>query len=95
VYFLQWLYSLLSMESDFTAVIKKVVERVCLGHPHETFVVNHNTLNTDYHLTRKNKTWGLWRITDDTPLLQNVEQAAVCLSHWCARRLKMFRFDHL
>ena len=58
VFFLQWLYTLLSMESDFEAVIKKVVERVCLGHLHETFVVNHNALNTDFHLTRKNKTWG-------------------------------------
>ena len=85
VFFLQWLYSLLSMESDFEAVIKKVVERVCLGHLHETFVVNHNALNTDYHLTRKNKTWGLWRITDGTTLLQDIERAAVCLSRWHGR----------
>jgi len=85
VFFLQWLYSLLSMESDFDAVIKKVVERVCLGHLHETFVVGHNALNTDYHLTRKNKTWGWWRITDGTTLLQDVERAAVCISRWHGR----------
>jgi hypothetical protein len=91
VFFLQWLYSLLSMESDFEAVIKKVVERVCLGHLHETFVVNHNALNTDYHLTRKNKTWGLWRITDGTTLLQDIERAAVCLSRWhgCTPRFRL------
>jgi len=85
VFFLQWLYSLLSMESDFKAVIKKVVERVCLGHLHETFVVSHNALNTDYHLTRKNKTWGWWRITDGTTLMQDVEHAAVCISRWHGR----------
>lgn len=85
VFFLQWLYTLLSMESDFEAVIKKVVERVCLGHLHETFVVNHNALNTDYHLTRKNKTWGWWRITDGTTLMQDVEHAAVCISRWHGR----------
>jgi len=85
VFFLQWLYSLLSMESDFQAVIKKVVERVCLGHLHETFVVSHNALNTDYHLTRKNKTWGWWRITDGTTLMQDVEHAAVCISRWHGR----------
>jgi len=73
------------MESDFEAVIKKVVERVCLGHLHETFVVSHNALNTDYHLTRKNKTWGWWRITDGTTLLQDVERAAVCISRWHGR----------
>ncbi|MCC7556621.1 MAG: hypothetical protein KO254_11035 [Methanoculleus marisnigri] len=85
VFFLQWLYSLLSMESDFQAVIKKVVERVCLGHLHETFVVSHNALNTDYHLTRKNKTWGWWRITDGTTLMQDVERAAVCIYRWHGR----------
>ena len=85
VFFLQWLYTLLSMESDFEAVIKKVVERVCLGHLHETFVVNHNALNTDYHLTRKNKTWGWWRITDGTTLMQDIERAAVCVSRWHGR----------
>jgi len=92
VFFLQWLYSLLSMESGFEAVIKKVVERVCLGHLHETFVVNHNALNTDYHLTRKNKTWGLWRITDGTTLLQDIERAGVCLSRWHGRTLR-FRLN--
>jgi phage tail-like protein len=86
VFFLQWLCSLLSMESDFEAVIKKVVERVCLGHLHETFAVNHNALNTDYHLTRKNKTWGLWRITHGTTLMQDVEHAAVYISRWHGRR---------
>jgi len=85
VFFLQWLYTLLSMESDFEAVIKKVVERVCLGHLHETFVVNHNALNTDFHLTRKNKTWGWWRITDGTTLMQDIERAAVCVSRWHGR----------
>src|SRR5690606_40021748 len=45
---------------------------VCLGHLHETFVVNHNALNTDFHLTRKNKTWGWWRITDGTTLMQDI-----------------------
>jgi phage tail-like protein len=45
VFFLQWLSSLLSMASDFEAVIKKVVECVCLEHLHETYVVNHNALN--------------------------------------------------
>ncbi len=86
VFFLQWLYSLLSMESDFNAVIKKVVERVCLGHLHETFAVNHNALNSNYHLTRKNKTWGCWRITAGTTLMQDVEHAAVCISRWHGRR---------
>jgi phage tail-like protein len=86
VFFLQWLSSLLSMASDFDAVIKKVVECVCLGHLHETFAVNHNALNTDYHLTRKNKTWGLWRITHGTTLMQEVEHAAVCISRWHGRR---------
>jgi len=85
VFFLQWLYSLLSMEADFETAIKKVVERVCLGHLHETFVVSHNALNTDYHLTRKNKTWGLWRITDGTTLLQDIERAAVCVTRWHGR----------
>jgi len=85
VFFLQWLYTLLSMESDFEAVIKKVVERVCLGHLHETFVVNHNALNTDFHLTRKNKTWGWWRITDGTTLMKDIERAAVCVSRWHGR----------
>ncbi|MBT8340730.1 MAG: hypothetical protein HKP58_12520 [Desulfatitalea sp.] len=92
VFFLQWLSSLLSMESDFEAAIKKVVEGVCLGHLHETFVVNHNALNTDYHLTRKNKTWGLWRITHGTTLMQDVEHAAVCISRWHGRR-RQFRLN--
>ncbi len=85
VFFLQWLYSVLSMETDFEAFIKKVAQRVCLGHLHETFVVNHNSLNTDYHLTRKNKTWGWWQITSGTTLLQDVERAGTCISRWHAR----------
>ena len=48
-------------------------------------MVSHNALNTDYHLTRKNKTWGLWRITDGTTLLQDIERAAVCVTRWHGR----------
>src|SRR5690606_41580585 len=66
---------------------------VCLGHLHETFVVNHNALNTDFHLTRKNKTWGWWRITDGTTLMQDIERAAVCVTRWHGRtpRLRLGR----
>lgn len=85
VFFLQWLYSMLSQDSDFEAVIKQYVQRVCLGHLHDAFVVSHNALNTDYHLTLKNKTWAWWCITDGTTLFQDVERAAVCISRWQGR----------
>jgi phage tail-like protein len=85
-FFRQWLYTLLSMESFFETTIKQVVERVCLGHLHETFVVNHNQLNTDFHLTRKNKNWGGWRVTNSTTLLQDIEQAGSCISRWLGRK---------
>ena len=84
VFFLQWLYTLLSMELISTRS-SRTSSSACLGHLHETFVVNHNALNTDYHLTCKNKTWGWWRITDGTTLMQDIERAAVCVSRWHGR----------
>lgn len=84
-FFRQWLYTLLSMETIFDATIKQVVERVCLGHLHESFVVSHNSLNTDFHLTRKNKSWGGWHITNSTTLMQDVEQAGTCITRWLGR----------
>lgn len=84
-FFRQWLILLLSLDLDAQLLTGRQIRRVCLGHVHETFVVGHNVLNSDQHLTRKVKTWDLWSITGVTTLLADIEHAVVCLRRWDAR----------
>lgn len=85
-FFLQWLRSFESLEDGFTATLDRLVEMVMMGHLHETFAVSHNTLNSGYKLTYKEKTWGLWRIVCQSTLFHDVERAGTCVTRWLARK---------
>ncbi len=85
-FFVQWLYSLESMEAGLAATLGKLIEMVMMGHLHETFVVSHNTLNSGYKLTYKEKTWGLWRVSCHSTLMQDIERAGVRVTRWLGRR---------
>ena len=84
-YFLQWLKSFESV-GNITATLEKIIEMVMIGHLHETFVVSHNTLNSGYKPTDKEKTWGLWRISCHSTLFGDVERAGTCVKRWLARK---------
>lgn len=91
VFFLQWLRTFESMQ-DFDAALARLVEMVMMGHLRETFAVRHNRLNTGYKLTYKEKTWGLWRITCQSTLLQDVERAGTRILRWL-KRTPCFRLN--
>jgi len=85
VYFLQWLYSMLSMEGNFEVGLWKEVQRVCLAFLDETFVLNRNLLNSDFHLTLKGRTAHFWGAVQGTSITQEIDSAAVCLFRWHGR----------
>ena len=84
-FFRQWLILLLSLELGAEPLTARQIQRVCFGQVHETFVVGRNALNSDYHLTRRVKTWDRWSITSATALLQEIERAGVALRRWETR----------
>lgn len=84
VFFLQWLLSQLEMGAVDSS-LKEWVRRVCLGHLDETLSLNHNALNTDYHLNRKIKNRSLALITNNTTLLQDFHSAGTRIARWHGR----------
>lgn len=85
-YYLQWLYSMLSMENCFDTTMKQFVQTICFGHLNEAFVVGRRKLNRDWHLTQKRKSWCTWVITNSVTMFQDIERAGVCIFRWQKRR---------
>ena len=84
-FFLQWLKSFESV-GNITATLEKIIEMVMMGHLHETFVLSHNTLNSEYKLAYKEKTWGVWHISCHSTLFGDIERAGTCVKRWLARK---------
>ena len=82
-FFLQWLKTIESM-GDSNATLAKIIEMVMMGHLHETFIVKHNKLNSDYKLTYKEKAWGIWHLQCSSTLSSDIERAGSLVMRWMA-----------
>lgn len=85
VFFLQWLLSQDSMESDFSAALQRTIALHSTGRIHDVFVVGGRILNSDHRLTKRQTTWSQWRITHQSTLTQGFDGAGVIINRWHGR----------
>ena len=89
VFFLQRLAAALSLEDELAAPLLALVRRVALGLLDETFNLGRDKIGSCFHLTRKQKVWGVFELTTGATLDPEIDRADVCLARWHGRGDRM------
>jgi len=89
VFFWQRLIDWVSHDDELRAMDKMLVRRLLLGQLDESFILNRTTLGACFHLTRKQKAFGVFALTTGSTLTTDFDDAAVCLATWHGRGDRM------
>lgn len=84
----QWLIEELSL-ADITGDSAMHLRYLIYAALDDVFMLNKSRLNDCSHLTRKQRTWGLFQLTSVAEVDHTIEQATACLSRWHGRQNRM------
>lgn len=84
----QWLLEELSL-ADITGDSAMHLRYLIYAALDDVFVLNKTQLNDCSHLTRKQRTWGLFQLTSVADADHTIEQATTCISRWHGRQNRM------
>ena len=88
-FFWQRIADWVSHEDELLALEKMLVRRLLLGQLDESFMLNRTPLGACFHLTRKQKAFGVLALTTGSTLITDFDEASVCLATWHGRGDRM------